>query len=523
MQRYFVDIKLLSSQAPQQHWIDMFYGRPYWSASAVKKALLKVPGFDEEVFDRDLGIQKNYGDTGPARTPTIVRTVLPAIPVAIALQRNYRRHLRITQTYRVQFLPQERHYLDAAESFSQADDTTFFTLLRKVLNFHLKTESDYFTTIYNNANFQSDLKKLLTQIETATGAPVSAVSLMSGLQDVSHMKMQRGLIDVVRVAERDGIDSTSTERALDGFLSENYFHGDAELDISTPRWGERPDRVKTIISDILRSGTPKDPEQAARDQFAAYSAEKSRVIAALRRSAWLRIRFERSFRKQLGLARTYLSRREEMREYSTRAYNVVRRYALEAGVRLYRMGYLKDANDVFMLHTNELIAIGSGHIDKVHTLAVADYRRQMYRGYRHLEPPGELGRDVMQSPDASDVHTVSGAVVLKGIGCSSGVIRAAARIVQTLEQADTLKPGEILVTRFTDPGWTPVLGLVGGVVTEVGDLLSHAAVIGREYGIPAVLNVPKATQILKTGQDIEIDGDRGTVTILKSASLEHHG
>jgi phosphohistidine swiveling domain-containing protein len=187
------------------------------------------------------------------------------------------------------------------------------------------------------------------------------------------------------------------------------------------------------------------------------------------------------------------------------------------------MGYLKDANDVFMLHTNELIAIGSDHIDKVHTLAVADYRRQMYRGYRHLEPPGELGRDVMQSPDASDVHTVSGAVVLKGIGCSSGVIRAAARIVQTLEQADTLKPGEILVTRFTDPGWTPVLGLVGGVVTEVGGLLSHAAVIGREYGIPAVLNVPKATQILKTGQDIEIDGDRGTVTILKSASLEHHG
>ena len=83
------------------------------------------------------------------------------------------------------------------------------------------------------------------------------------------------------------------------------------------------------------------------------------------------------------------------------------------------------------------------------------------------------------------------------------------RVVPTLDRADTLKPAEILVTRFTDPGWTPVLGLVSGIVTEVGGLLSHAAVIGREYGIPAVLNVPGATQILKTGQRVEIDGSDG--------------
>ena len=88
------------------------------------------------------------------------------------------------------------------------------------------------------------------------------------------------------------------------------------------------------------------------------------------------------------------------------------------------------------------------------------------------------------------------------------------RVVAELAQANTLKTGEILVTRFTDPGWTPVLGLVCGVVTEVGGLLSHAAVIGREYGIPAVLNVAGATQILKTGQQVEIDGTAGTVKVV---------
>jgi len=98
-----------------------------------------------------------------------------------------------------------------------------------------------------------------------------------------------------------------------------------------------------------------------------------------------------------------------------------------------------------------------------------------------------------------------------------GVVTAAVRIVPTLDQAASLKAGEILVTRFTDPGWTPVLGLVSGIVTEVGGLLSHAAVIGREYGIPAVLNVARATHVLRTGQVVEIDGSEGTVRILSAA------
>jgi phosphoenolpyruvate synthase/pyruvate phosphate dikinase len=115
----------------------------------------------------------------------------------------------------------------------------------------------------------------------------------------------------------------------------------------------------------------------------------------------------------------------------------------------------------------------------------------------------------------------SGALVLKGIGCSAGIVTGQVRVVPALELADTLKPAEILVTRFTDPGWTPVLGLVSGIVTEVGGLLSHAAVIGREYGIPAVLNVPGAMRVLKTGQRVEIDGTEGTVRILDGENASH--
>ena len=384
-----------------------------------------------------------------------------------------------------------------------------------MLAFQLATECDYFTTIYNNANLQGDLKKLLNRISNATGEPVSAIELMSGLQDVSHMRMQSGLVLLVNTAKRDGFDSKAWDSQLRAFLSDNYFHGDVELDISTPRWGEHPERVTQIVADIVRSGSdPKDPEQSAQSKFEHFSAEQQRIRTALHRSLWLRVRFDRTFDKQLRLARTYLSRREEMREYSTRAYNLVRTYVIESGARLARMGYLADRDDVFMLRVEELLDCGYARVNPASLQTVIRFRRQMYRGYRLLEPPGELGRHISrQSPGPLD-RASSESIVLSGIGCSAGIVRGPVRVVAELAQANTLKAGEILVTRFTDPGWTPVLGLVCGVVTEVGGLLSHAAVIGREYGIPAVLNVAGATQILKTGQQVEIDGTAGTVKVV---------
>jgi phosphohistidine swiveling domain-containing protein len=193
---------------------------------------------------------------------------------------------------------------------------------------------------------------------------------------------------------------------------------------------------------------------------------------------------------------------------------------LEAGVRLERQGYLKQAADVFLLHIDELLAIGRGSEQTADVLPRTHFRKMMYRGFRNFEPPGELGRSVTQRTYEEDGNDLSGTRVLYGVGCSAGVSQAPVRVVPTLEGANLLRAGEILVTRFTDPGWTPVLGLVSGIVTEVGGLLSHAAVIGREYGIPAVLNVPDATRVLKTGQRVEIDGRAGTVRVLEAGGRE---
>ena len=332
------------------------------------------------------------------------------------------------------------------------------------------------------------------------------------------MKIQSDFVILVRAAKAYGTDSAEWHRALSEFLSANSFHGDAELDISAPRWREHPQRIKEIVENILRSQIePKDAERSAREQFQRYSEEVRRVTAVLRRKLWYRLRFARTFRKRLQIARTYARRREELREYSMRADNLVRRYALEAGRRLQAQGWLRKKEEVFMLAAEELEAIARQCETKAQILALTDRRSLMHRGYRMVQPPGELGKGILHCGTIQKAAQTFPNHLLKGNGCSAGAASGRARVVTTLAECNGLQAGEVLVTRFIDPSWTPVMGLVSGLVAEVGGLLSHGAVIAREYGLPAVLDVRAATEIIKTGQIVEVDGTRGTVTILSTA------
>jgi phosphoenolpyruvate synthase/pyruvate phosphate dikinase len=130
--------------------------------------------------------------------------------------------------------------------------------------------------------------------------------------------------------------------------------------------------------------------------------------------------------------------------------------------------------------------------------------------YRNFEPPGVIGV-------GASIRRLSlrpGQRVFEGVPCSSGQVAGVARVVENLEEARALQRGEILVARYTNPGWTPLFNLAGGIVIEEGGLLSHGAVVAREYGIPAVLRIEGATQIFRTGQRLRIDGSAGTVEIL---------
>jgi phosphohistidine swiveling domain-containing protein len=192
----------------------------------------------------------------------------------------------------------------------------------------------------------------------------------------------------------------------------------------------------------------------------------------------------------------------------------VRLFILEAARRWVSKGVLSSIEQIFMLELPEIGRLLAKPEMTSELRAKVGFRRKMYDAYSRFTPPNELGRGITGAADAG--ARPSGCLV--GLGCSPGVVRAPARVIYDLSEISQIRAGEILVTRFTDPGWTPVLGMVKGVVTEVGGMLSHAAVIGREYGIPAVLNVKDAMKLIRSGDVIEVDGSLGSVRVLEGAS-----
>jgi phosphohistidine swiveling domain-containing protein len=198
-----------------------------------------------------------------------------------------------------------------------------------------------------------------------------------------------------------------------------------------------------------------------------------------------------------------------------------RRLVLAAGRRLSSQGLIEAPEEVFYLRRAELRSALNGEEPAVAEL-VARHRAGMQR-WSQVTPPEYIGAPPpppAAADGASDRFWGARGLrsdrpgELKGSAASAGVARGPARVLQSLEEAGRLKPGDVLVTRTTMPPWTPLFAVACAVVAETGGVLSHAAVTAREYGLPAVLSVEGATRLIRDGQPLEVDGSNGTVRIL---------
>ncbi len=145
---------------------------------------------------------------------------------------------------------------------------------------------------------------------------------------------------------------------------------------------------------------------------------------------------------------------------------------------------------------------------------VAERRRAHARHLALSPPPVVLGEYEPEEPGSGSRSAPPGHMVLRGIAASPGIAEGPARVVLREDAEETVRPGEILVAPFTDPGWTPYLVVAAGVVMDFGGMLSHGSVVAREYGVPAVVNVGAGTTLIRTGDRVRVDGTRGTVEIL---------
>lgn len=494
------------------HWV---YGRPYYSVGTLKRAMAKLPGFDEEGFDRGMGIKKSYGSAGPARTPFTVNTVANALPTVFEVFRWYERNLRMLDGHRERYMLRERSFIERIAQFNEASDQRFAWELKSVIRDLFEwNERVYLITGYTNHSAQREFHELIDSLDRADGEKTNALRLMGGLAGIFHLEVNRELAALAQVAKQHGFESERWERALATFLEKNGMHSDTELDLTVPRWIETPERVKALVEAMIASNTAiADGGDRAAAQLREFEDERDSIRRRIRSTILRRARYGLLFEQRLDRMRLFLKRKEELRELSTRTYYVVRRYVLEAGRRMDLAGVIDDPLDVYHLTIDELLAHFAGAMSSSDVLETVRYRRRLYEGFRDFDPPHELGQGLV----VEEITPASGNVLV-GVGCSPGRAEGPARVLRSVSELGQLRDGDILVTRFTDPGWTPALAMVRGIVTEVGGVLSHAAVIGREYGIPTALNVKGATERIRSGQRIRVDGATGRVELLEESA-----
>jgi len=209
------------------------------------------------------------------------------------------------------------------------------------------------------------------------------------------------------------------------------------------------------------------------------------------------------------------------------AWPVMRRMLLELGCRLVKAEAMESAADVFWLHQEEVKKLASsldaGETRPGSLSEAVEQRKILWRGRRRVTPPQllpkgtwvELFKGMM--PAASDEQAGD---TIKGVGASGGQVTAPARVLGGPKDFGQMRPGEVLVAAITTPAWTPLFAMASAVVTDVGGPLSHSSIVAREYGIPAVLGTGVATRRIRSGQNIRVDGDAGTVTLLDGVDGE---
>ncbi len=289
-----------------------------------------------------------------------------------------------------------------------------------------------------------------------------------------------------------------------------------EIDITRPRWREDPSTLIPSLLSHIRSVPNgehrikfaqglKEAEEAAENIVARLKATRFGAVKA----KWV-ARLIRVYRDVMGI-------RELPKYIMVRHLALYREAILEEGRALADRGILRHPDDIYYLSLEEIASLLEGS-HSFNAAGLIERRKKEHERNRKLTPP-RLMTSEGEIITGKRKHTGAPEGAFIGTPVSAGVAEGVARIVLRPEEAD-LQPGEILVAPFTDPGWTPLFHSAKGLVMEVGGMMTHGAVVAREYGIPAVVGIDNATQIIKNGDRIRIDGTQGFVLRVNGGSRE---
>ncbi len=341
----------------------------------------------------------------------------------------------------------------------------------------------------------------VTEIATAAeraGLPEAANALMVGYPGMEEFQTTVALWDLSR-----------GRLSLEAFLESHGFHGAHEGEIESHSWREVRDPIVSLARRYESLDESEDPRKREARAVQTRSRLESELQAAL--PAHEHAQLDDTFQR----AATFLPLREAGRATLTLALDAMRAHARVIGRHHAHTGTLASASDIFLLTRHELLDLPTNVRELI------EDRRQLREIYARFElPESWQGMPEKQPVDECPPEPFERAGVavgerLEGLGASAGVHEGTARIILDARRLDDdFEPGDVLIAPSTDPSWAPFFLVAGAVVIDTGSNISHAAVVAREMGIPAVVGVPGASQRLRTGQRLRVDGSAGTIEVL---------
>ncbi|MFE3652771.1 rifamycin-inactivating phosphotransferase [Streptomyces sp. NPDC059152] len=351
-------------------------------------------------------------------------------------------------------------------------------------------------------NVTSEMGLALLDVADVIRPRPEVVAFLQGVQDDGAE--DEGFLD--ELAKLAG--GTEARAAMESYLDRYGMRCVAEIDITRPRWRERPTTLVPVILDNVRNFEPGAAERRF-EQGRQKAREKEQDVLSRLRALPDGDRKADEAKRMIDRVRTFIGYREYPKYGIISRYFVYKQALLEEAERLVQAGVVPDKEDVFYLTFQEFHdAVRSHQVDD----RLIQQRKDAFRSHQALTPPRVLtsdGEAVTGAYRRDDVP--AGALI--GLPVSVGSIEGRARVILDMAEAD-LEAGDILVTTFTDPSWSPLFVGIAGLVTEVGGLMTHGAVIAREYGLPAVVGVEQATRLIRDGQRIRVHGTDGYVEIL---------
>ncbi len=517
LKKFVLDSKILKSEDVDKKVGEMFFGRPYWNLTTVRKAMSSVPGYKEREFDAEYGIKITYNGDGQT-TGITLWSLIKAARIALAQKKILKQRNDNAERYKSELLSLwHEHFLNLSKySCDEEFVRAWYRLTKKD---YMYSESTYFRQIFINTIHQSLYKDGLLRYMSES----DYLTLLGGIDDISHLLPFYQIWETTRKI-RDNKDAKkyweeNTPEKINRELSEDKFflsevrefiekfgyHSDRELDVTYPCYLEDTKTVVRMFRDGVMLDNSYSPVQDKERQHGQYLTQLKKIRNKVSRSKY------KNILSKIENIKKMLWWREEFRDISTRFYCIIRLYTLKLAGILSADGTIEKPEDIWFLKVGMLWDYIDGKISAMKLREIIVRNKKYYNSFRNFTSENEIGCVFAKE----NKQTISEKDGFFGLGCNNGIETGVARVIERQEDMERLRQGDILVTKYTDTGWTCKFAMLSGIVTEYGGILCHSAIVSREYGIPCIVCAYNAMKKIKDGSIITINGTTGEIIIEK--------